>query len=165
MEACLQNWSTFGTPMQFGLSHQILIMQLRNNYTYFQNDFIHLHFQTDNNWDEWVFDLDSTNGMPPHSVICECLVSLQCPSIEIIQGKSCQNHARFWHIINGIYWYLYYIGIKIIIVYNNQVILRGIRLEYSSFMMSWFSVPSPADAYCNSNAIVTSKQRCDAILV
>ena len=41
----------------------------------------------------------------------------------------------------------------------------SIRHEYSSFMISWFSVTSPTATQCNNNAIVTSKQRWDAPLV
>ena len=45
--------------MQLDYSHWILIMQLRNNDTLFQNNYI--YFQPDNNWNKGVFDLDSTN--------------------------------------------------------------------------------------------------------
>ena len=54
-----------------------------------------------------------------------------CPGTEIIYtGRElCSSHAsissqitaRFWHIIYDIYWYLHYISMIVINVYNNYV--------------------------------------------
>ena len=76
-----------------------------------------------------------------------------CPGTEIIYtGRElCSPHAsissqitaRFWHIIYDIYWYLHYISMIVINVYNNYVF--HVKLD----MISWCSVPSPAYTSCH----------------
>ena len=60
-----------------------------------------------------------------------------------IQASAARITARFWHIIYDIYWYLHYISMIVINVYNNYVF--HVKLD----MISWCSVPSTAYTSCH----------------